>query len=423
MTQGTATRTTGPLAPPGPTRVGPKQAVRAVVGLLFLALAPPAGLSCASQSPHDSTPPEEPTAQELHAMGTALLEGGDFAEALDAFRRAHAAAEPEARDAITFNVAVAAAKAGDCRSSAEAVQRLRESAAAAEWAESARQAAESEGCRVPAVQPSSTVATRGPPPPPPPRSTAGRASEEGIVAEPVVRKGDPFEQTGGGGEDFRYSCYLGSGRGVLAKRHVRVGKSRTVAVHERPGVEGPGKPVEVALGQVVAVKDEVVISIPSRAYRVTKSGTCSCPSELCMSERPKTARFEAGELVYPRATDAIGDTDLGPTEGCAFGDAEVQCEDNSWLSNEIAECFRRMVEPVQVRAPKGVVAGWWIRLEQGWVHADGEFELQVQCDGGCEARVDRCIDELRCRDAACEKKCADLHNDCTPSWQSAALSG
>lgn len=65
----------------------------------------------------------------------------------------------------------------------------------------------------------------------------------------------------------------------------------------------------------------------------------------------------------------------------------------------------------------------WIRLEEGWTRADGEFELQVQCDGECEARVDRCLGERGCQDTACEKKCADVHEDCTTSWQSAELSG
>jgi hypothetical protein len=349
-----------------------------------------------------------------------MLEAGDFASALDAFERAYVVAEPTARNAILFNIALAASKAGNCQAAAKAVETLGSDPAGAELAEGARQDAETEGCKTPsAALPG--VPTRGPPPSP---AVAGGGATDGVVvAKPVQRTGSPFDRVGGAAEDFDYSCYRGDGRGAIAKRHVRVGKSRTVTVHERPGAPGAGALVEVAPGSVVVVKSEVVVSIPHRAYRVTRTGTCSCASELCRTEVPVTASFEEGKVVYARRASGIGEEAVDETDVCTFGVAELECADDSWLREASAECFRRHVEPVQLRTPQGVAPGWWIQIEQGWVHADGEFELQVMCDGECEALVEQCLGELDCSTPKCEKKCAELHKDCKPSWQSAELSG
>jgi hypothetical protein len=204
---------------------------------------------------------------------------------------------------------------------------------------------------------------------------------------------------------------------VLETRVVFTGPAGTVDVLEWDGESHPHAARVVgseafAQGALVSATATVTVLGPEIRYRARSDGSCKLPEY----ETEPPVRFGAGDDVFCFAADE-GNLD------CESGDVDWLVAHDGWLEPDpqddaehrsARECLAALLESVPLDAAADVYTGWWIRLDDGWVHADDRFTLEIKCDE-CEGEHDRCVEG--CTDAACTKQCDEALADCEPPWR------
>ena len=259
----------------------------------------------------------------------------------------------------------------------------------------------------------------------PPIDVAGTIGRDGVlVADVDVRDGDPWPADY---EDVDHGCDLGGGGGVLGTRVRRAASapSDVVPVFAWDGKKYPPDqnrkvPVSIAAGSIVPASAQVTLVVPDAAYYVTTTTNCPVPGTWQVSG--SMVALNRGDIVYAQigwegnATCSSSGARWRCNEGWLTGFAEDSLNDyDDDETRRARPCFASALKPVKLRAPSNAKLGWWIRVAEGWIHAESGFDLEVQCDE-CTPRVFDCFDQLRCQTEACETKCRKLHEKCESSW-------